>query len=44
MIVVADARNRLPLSSEGEDYVVFGSSNANGKIMVIAAAGLLTSV
>lgn len=40
MIMVADAGNRLPLSMEGQDYFVFGSSESSGETMVIGAAGL----
>jgi hypothetical protein len=40
MIMVADAGDRVPLSSEGQDYFVFGSSNAQNATMVIGAAGL----
>lgn len=40
MIMVLDARNRLPLAMEGQDYFVFGSSESSGETMVIGAAGL----
>ncbi len=40
MIMVANEGNRLPLSMEGQDYFVFGSSAAGNETMVIGAAGL----
>jgi hypothetical protein len=44
LVHVADGGNRLPLTSEGQDFFNFGSSDAGGESIVLGAAGFRARV